>query len=145
MRRILFDDALMALGPGFMQEVRSRLAPVKDRFFQASPQFHSEHESDGLHNPPVYLTDPELRKVAVELAELALQRGLDVNVACEPDGTTFLHGCVLWRDSTEAVTWLLAHGADPNQVRDDGESPLSLAMKLGRTELVEIMRAAGRS
>jgi len=143
MPRILLDDALMALGPGFLAEVRSRIAPVRDRFFQAPPGSSPEQAKDGLHDPPPYLSDPHLRKVAIELAELALENGIDVNLACEPDGTTFLHGCVLLRDraiAAEAVTWLLAHGADSSRVRDDGESPLSLAMQLGRTDLVELMR-----
>jgi hypothetical protein len=142
MESLLFNE-LEALGPGFRQEVRKRLAPVKDRFFQAPPNAHEEFLKDGLLTPPYFLTDPELWKVAIELAELALENGIDVNVAWDADGSTILHGFALSRDPSVvivAVTWLLAHGADPNQVRNDGESPLSLAMKLGRTEIVELMR-----
>ena len=43
----------------------------------------------------------------------------------------------------EAVSWLITHGADPNRERDNGETPFELAMKLGRTEIVELMRAHG--
>jgi catechol 2,3-dioxygenase-like lactoylglutathione lyase family enzyme len=150
-----FDDALTALGPRFMQEVRKRLAPVKDRFFQPPSRSDSEHvqrldrieRKDGLITTPPYLADPELRKVAIELAELAIENGIDVNIAPERDGSTFLHMCVLLHDPATAmktVSWLLAHGADSNKVRDDGESPLSLAMKFGRTELVELMRRNSR-
>jgi ankyrin repeat protein len=142
MRKIPLDDALEALGPAFLQEVRKRLAPVKDRFFQASPRAHEDYLKDGLHTAPSFLTDPELRKVAIELAELALENGIDVNIAWDADGTTFLHYCVLLRDpsiAVEVVTWLLRHGADPERARDDGESPLSLAIKRGRTEIVELM------
>ena len=137
------DDALTALGPGFLQEVRKRLAPVRDRFFQPPSRTDSEHVEDGLIPTPPYLADPELRKVAIELAELALENGIDVNIVCEPAGRTFLHMCVLLHDpaiARETVSWLLAHGADSNKVRDDGESPLNLAMKFGRTEIVELMR-----
>jgi ankyrin repeat protein len=98
---------------------------------------------DALYTAPLYLTDPELRKVAIELAELALDNGIDVNLACEADGGTFLHLCVLLRDPSiaiEAVTWLLMHGADPERARDDGESPLTLVIKRGRTEIVELVR-----
>jgi ankyrin repeat protein len=42
------------------------------------------------------MTEPDLRKVAIEIAELALQRGIDVNAACEEDGSTFLHLCALF-------------------------------------------------
>src|SRR4029434_3977497 len=110
--------------------------------FQAPARAHSDYLKDGLHTAPPYLTDPELRKVAIELAELAMENGIDVNSACEPDGTTFLHYCVLLRESSiaiETVTWLLVHGADRERARDDGESPLSLAKKKGRTEIVELM------
>jgi hypothetical protein len=41
------DDALDALGPGFLQEVRKRLAPVKDRFFQAPSRSESEYIQRG--------------------------------------------------------------------------------------------------
>jgi ankyrin repeat protein len=143
MRRVTLDDALMALGSRFMQEVRNRLAPVRDRFFQAPAHAHSDYLKDGLYTAPPYLADPELRKVAIELAELAIENGIDVNVACEADGTTFLHYCVLLRESSiaiETVTWLLGHGADPERARDDGESPLSLAKKKERAEIVELMR-----
>ena len=145
------DNALMALGPRFMQEVRKHIAPVRDRFFQPPSRSDSEHvqrldrivRKDGLITTPPYLSDPELRKVAIELAELAIENGIDVNVLIESHHGTFLHAFVLLEDpaiAMEAVSWLLAHGADPNKVRDDGESPLSLAMKFGRTEIVELMR-----
>ena len=145
------NDALEALGPGFLQEVRKRLAPVRDRFFQPPLRSDSEHvirgdrieRKDGLITTPPYLAEPDLRNVAIELAELAIQNGIDVNIVCETEGSTFLHGCVLLHDlatARETVTWLLAHGADPNKVRDDGESPITLAMKMGRTEIVELMR-----
>src|SRR4030095_9388802 len=140
------DDALVALGPGFMQEVRKRLAPVRDRFFTPPSRSDSEYlqrgdrieRKDGLITTPPYLADPDLRAVAIELAELAIENGIDANIVCETKGRTFLHLCVLLHDpatATETVSWLLAHGADPNQARDDGESPLTLAMKTGRTEI----------
>lgn len=145
------NDALEALGPGFLQEVRKRLAPVRDRFFQPPSGPDSEHvrrgdrieRKDGLITTPPYLADPDLRTVAVELAELAIENGIDVNIVCETEGSTFLHMCVLLHDpatARETVSWLLAHGADPNKERNDGESPLTLAMKMGRTEIVELMR-----
>ena len=149
------DDALMGLGPKFMQEVRKRLAPVRDRFFAPPSRSDSEHvqrldridRKDGLITTPPYLADPELRKVAIELAELAMENGIDVNIVCESEGRTFLHVCVLLHDpetARETVGWLLAHGADSSKAREDGESPLSLAMKLGRTEIVEMMRRNSR-
>ena len=150
MSKMTLEEALTQLDrtdPTFTPEVRKRLAPVKDRFF-ALPAGRDPHEpqrKDGLIPPPPYLTEPDLRKVAIELAELALERGIDVNVVCEKDGSTFLHGCALFRDPAIvcAVEWLLAHGADPNRRRDDGETPFSLAVRFGCTEVAEVMRAHG--
>jgi ankyrin repeat protein len=145
MSGIPLDEALSLLGrtdPAFNEEVRRRLAPVKDRFLQTTSARASDRPGDGLHTAPPYLSDPELRNIAVELSELALQRGIDINLACNPDGSTLLHECVLLRESTiaiEAVTWLLAHGADPNRRRDDGQTPLSLALSLDRKVLAELM------
>jgi ankyrin repeat protein len=149
------DDALEALGPDFWQEVRKLLAPVRDRFFGPPPRSDSEHvnrldrieRKDGLLTTPPFLAEPDLRNVAIQLAELAIENGIDVDIACETGGRTFLHMCVLLHDpatARETVNWLLAHGADPNKARDDGESPLTLAMRIGRTELVELMRGNSR-
>jgi hypothetical protein len=73
------NDALEALGPGFLQKVRERLAPVRDRFFQPPSRSDSEHvirgdrieRIDGFITTPPYLADPDLRAVAIELAELS--------------------------------------------------------------------------
>jgi ankyrin repeat protein len=146
MRKITLGDALEALGPRFQHEVRSRLAPVRARFFPTTEfalRANADYLKGGLRTSPLYLTDPELRKVAIELAVLALDNGIDVNIACDGDGDTFLHYCVLLRESSiaiETVTWLLRHGADPERARDDGETPLSLAIKKERTEIVELLR-----
>jgi ankyrin repeat protein len=143
MSKISLDEALDQLGPAFLREVRDLLAPVKDRFFALPEGKDPYKREEGLITPPRYMTEPDLRKVAIELAELALARGIDVNV-CEADGSTFLHGCVRLRDTAvavDAVEWFLAHGADPHRKRDDGETPLSLAVRFGRTEIVEAIRA----
>jgi len=92
------------------------------------------------------MADPELREVAIGLAELGLERGIDINAICDDDSNTFLHFCALLRDSAVAVItveWLLAHGADPNQKRNDGETPLTLAVKFNRTEVADVLRSHG--
>ena len=149
MSKISLEEALTQLDrtdPTFTPEVRKLLAPVKDRFFALPAGRNPYEREEGLITPPRYMTELDLRKVAIALAELALERGIDVNVACGEDGGTFLHGCVLLRDpavAVFAVEWLLAHLADPNRRRDDGETPLSLAVRFGCTEVAEVMRAHG--
>jgi ankyrin repeat protein len=149
MSKIPLDEALCRLGESdqtFNPEIRKILAPVKDRFFAPPDRRDSDERKDGLHASPPYMTEPDLRKVAIQIAELALEPGIDPNLPCEDDGSTFLHLISLLRDSAiavEAVEWLLAHGADPHRKRDDGETPLSLAMKFGRNEVAEAMRARG--
>src|SRR5215467_5566562 len=102
-----------------LQRSRKRLIPVKDRFFARNPL---DNPKDGLYTTPPYLAEPDLRQVAIGLAEFGLERGIDVNSACIEDGTTCLHFCALLRDTAiavETVGWLLAHGADPNCKRAD--------------------------
>jgi Ankyrin repeats (3 copies) len=149
MRRDPLDEALERLhraDPTFTPEVRRILAPVKERFFRPPPYKTPGGIKDGLLTAPPWIAEPDLREVAIALAELALDRGIDVNVVCGQDGSTFLHSCTLLRDqaiAAEAVEWLLVHGADPNQKRDDGETPLGLAVKFGRTEIAALMRSHG--
>ena len=140
------DQALSELGPTFTAEIRRHLGPVKDRFFAEPVRSVSEDQNDGLLTPPKYMTEPDLREVAVGLVELALARGIDINLACEEEGSTLLHKCALLRDpviAAEAVAWLLAHGADPNRKRDNGETPLDVAVRFGRTAVADVMRAHG--
>ena len=149
MSKLTLDEALSALGQAdssFNEEIRRRLAPVKDRFFKTASSAASDHLKDGLHATPAYLTEPDLRAIAVELAEFVIERGIDVNLPYEADGRTLLHEFVLLREvalAVEVVTWLLAHGADPNRSKDDGETPYRLALRYGRTEVADVMRAHG--
>jgi hypothetical protein len=148
MRRIPLDEALDQLhrtDPTFTPEVRRILAPVKERFFEP-PHEAPGRIKDGLLTAPPWMAEPDLREVAIALAELALDHGISVNVVCAQDGSTFLHSCTLLRDqaiAAEAVEWLLVHGADPHQKRDDGETPMGLAVKFGRTEVAALMRRYG--
>jgi hypothetical protein len=95
------DDALQELGrrdPSFNEGIRNLLRPVWDRFFAPPPRSDTDQPKDGFHTAPPYMTDPELRQVAIALAEFALRHGIDVNLAWESNGTTFLHECVLLRE-----------------------------------------------
>jgi ankyrin repeat protein len=141
------DDALIEISradPMFMDEIRKRLAPVKDRFFEKSSDADKTREPSAL---PLFLTEPDLKQVAIEMAKFAIERGINVNLAVAHDGSTMLHEFARLKDypaiAAEAVEWLLLHGADPNLPRDDGQTPFLLAVRTGCTAAAEVMRAHG--
>src|SRR4029077_19889539 len=74
--------------PRFNAGIRLRLAPVKDRFFSLSDQKDMSKEPPAL---PLYLTDPDVKKVAIGLAEFALEHGVSPNLAVEREGNSLLH------------------------------------------------------
>ncbi|MCO5568565.1 hypothetical protein L7F22_022264 [Adiantum nelumboides] len=65
----------------------------------------------------------------VGMVELLLQYGAQVNVR-DSLGRTPLHNCLLYRRNTVAKL-LLARGAGPAAVDEDGKTPLQVAMELG--------------
>jgi len=141
------DEALVRTGsadPRFNAEIRKRLAPVKDRFFAVSSERDESKDPPAL---PLFLVDTELKNVAIGLVEFALEHGISLNLANGRDGSTLLHDFVRLKDypsvSAEAVEWLLAHGADPEIPRDDGQTPFVLAFRLGNTAAADVMRARG--
>ena len=143
----LMDGALTRanrINPKFNEEIRRRLAPVKERFFSCSPNLDQTKEPPSL---ALFLTEPDLKSVAIGLVEFALEHGINLNLSNERDGSTLLHNFVRLKDypavSAEVVEWLLAHGADPNIPRDDGQTPFVLAVRLGNFAAAEVMRAQG--
>jgi ankyrin repeat protein len=141
------DDALTRANradPQFNEEIRRRLAPVKERFFSTSPDLDRTKEPPSL---PLFLTEPDLKRVAIGLVEFVMEHGIDLNLAIESDGSTLLHRFAGLKDypavAKEDVAWLLAHGADPNIPRADGQTPFVLAVRIGNHAAAEVMRAHG--
>ena len=62
-----------------------------------------------------------------------LALGLDPNIRCEENGNTLLHAAVMQRDS-EAIKVLLASGTDPQQVNNEGLTPLE-CVAVGPSEI----------
>ena len=128
----LFDSLskINRADPRFNAEIRMRLAPVRDRFFSVSPKLDISKDPPAL---PLYLTEPDLKQVAIGLAEFALEHGVSPNLAVGDEGNTLLHAYSRLKDypevSAEGVEWLLAHGANPNIPRDDGQTPFVLAVR----------------
>jgi ankyrin repeat protein len=130
--------------PKFNEEIRRRIAPVRDRFFAVSDKRDMRKDPPAL---PLYLTEPDLKSIAIGLAEFALEQGVSPNLAFENEGNTLLHEFARLKDypqvSAEAVEWLLEHGADPNIPRDDGQTPFVLAVRIGNNAAADVMRARG--
>jgi ankyrin repeat protein len=77
----------------------------------------------------------------VELAELLVARGADVNAG--GDGVnTALHAAAGF-DQPAMVAWLLARGARPDARGYQDKTPLAMAESLGHAEVVALLRRAG--
>lgn len=147
------DDALCRPDlADLREEVRKRLIRP---FLQQRPALEGTDKIRRSPFPPLpplpplpgdLPADPNFRKTVLELAELHLERGIDPNLACDSEGNTLLHGFAPVEHYTvwpEAVGWLLAHGANPNLPRNDGQTPFLLAVRLGNRAAAEEMRAHG--
>jgi ankyrin repeat protein len=73
-----------------------------------------------------------------EIVKLLIQRGYDVNAVGPRNGYTPLHDAV-WANYPEGAKLLLAAGADATIKNKDGLTPLELARKDGKKELIAIL------
>ncbi|MDX1613143.1 MAG: ankyrin repeat domain-containing protein [Candidatus Promineifilaceae bacterium] len=78
-------------------------------------------------------------EVALEMTELLLATGAEVNVA-QQGGWTPLHQAA-HHGQTALVERLLAHGADPQERSDDGRRPADMARENGFSELAQRLAA----
>jgi ankyrin repeat protein len=72
-----------------------------------------------------------------------LDHGADPNVTAYKKGEAPLHSLAASAPKPATVRALLAHGADPNQRRNDGRTPYRIALRHGNVEIAEILRAHG--
>ena len=72
-----------------------------------------------------------------EYSRMLLKRGAVID-APDCDSETVLHMAVRWGD-TQAVQFLLEHGADVNVRNKDGQTPVQIALKSGYQDIVELM------
>lgn len=75
----------------------------------------------------------------MQIVELLIDYGLDINAIGPANGYTPLHDAV-WADNREAVKLLLAKGAKPDVKAKDGLTPLEKAQKEGKNELAECFK-----
>ena len=101
-------------------------------------------------DPPGKFTDPALQDILYlaiyrnDIAEVKrlLSSGLDVTIKYEVGRSPLIEACVLL-DRLEMVKLLLAHGADPNVVNSDGDTPLHIMAKFGETEKCKVLLDGG--
>jgi ankyrin repeat protein len=80
----------------------------------------------------------------VEMTHLLLTHGAKPNVQ-DSDGWTPLARAVLSDSDVNLVRDLMAHGADPNVRNKVGVTPLQEAQRLGRPDLVRLLKRGARS
>ncbi|MDR3200981.1 MAG: ankyrin repeat domain-containing protein [Spirochaetales bacterium] len=73
-----------------------------------------------------------------EIVKLLIQHGYDINAIGPRNGYTPLHDAV-WANYPEGAKLLLAAGADAAIKNHDGLTPLELARKDGKKELIAIL------
>lgn len=75
----------------------------------------------------------------MQIVELLIDYGLDINAIGPANGYTPLHDAV-WANNKDAVKLLLTKGAKTDIKAKDGLTPLEKAQKEGKTDLVECFK-----
>jgi ankyrin repeat protein len=74
----------------------------------------------------------------IDVLELLLSYGADVNRPWATDGAAPLYAILQWTKTADGVRWLLAHGADPDPVcAANGETPLHMVASSWDVSLAE--------
>ena len=88
---------------------------------------------------------------AVDGVEIFIARGAEVNTTDEQGWTPLMHAVLAVGNARgriravriNIVAKLLWHGADVNHRADDGETALSIALKMGHKDLAKLFLAQG--
>lgn len=85
------------------------------------------------------------KSVTLELAEILLSRGVDIDEARTSGGSQGFTNLIMAVDSNneEVVRFLIKNGADVNAKTGDGDTALSLAVKKGYQNIIDILKANG--
>jgi len=123
-RKIFSDPAYKERFAARMREMRE----LQSRLDEAPPAAWQQ-----IIQPP---------PMPVESVKILIDAGLNVNKVSGVLAETALHRMVVSGDEA-SVREMLAHAADPNLPRADGKTPYVLAMRSGRTSVVELCEAHG--
>ena len=99
------------------------------------------NEQDGLEEEsPLHAAS---QNNAVDMVNVLLSGGAEVNISTTPGDSTPLHAAV-YKNAYEAAEVLVAHGADVDTRNSSDESPLKMARRLKRDSFVALMRPHSR-
>ena len=113
-----------AAARGDVNEVRSRLG-----------RGESINVTDAWHRTPLGVA---VRYGNLELVELLLAHGANVNANCEAPFNTALHIAVE-QDMKPLAKLLLAHGAELDRKNKLGQTPAAVAMKAGHKRMIRLL------
>ena len=85
------------------------------------------------------------KSVTLELAEILLSRGVDIDEARTSGGSQGFTNLIMAVDSNneEVVRFLIKNGANVNAKTRDGDTALSLAVKKGYQNIINILKSNG--
>jgi ankyrin repeat protein len=75
-----------------------------------------------------------------QIAEVLLDAGADINAG--EGGNTPLHGAAMF-GKLAMVEWLLAHGANPNPIDYEGQTPMQRAREHGHLDVAHTLKTRG--
>jgi uncharacterized protein len=107
------------------------LADQVEEFLDADP---SQANARGAHGIPVMFH--AAMSGNTEIAEMLLARGGGEGMSGA------VHGAINYGQK-EMVSWLLDHGAGPNEPNFEGKSPLQVATERGNDDLAGLLRSRG--
>lgn len=121
-----------------VRELLAAGADVKPQAVDGGTAFLLAFATDPARGAP---EAPEVKR-RLQIAQLLLDKGADVNGRVPPEGQTVLIVAAQFGE-VELVKFLLAHQADPSLQTKDGTAALKAAVKGKHPEIVRLLKAAG--
>lgn len=96
-----------------------------------------------FYETPLYMATINPRGKNLEIAEMLIVGGADLNMIVTENGRTLLHAAALQSDTLLTLVFLLSKGADPNVYDNEGQTPLTLAVLNNKLEAVDALVNGG--
>lgn len=97
-----------------------------------------------FYETPLYMATVNPPGKNLEIAEMLIAAGAEMNKIVTENGRTLLHVAALQSDKlADSLIFLLKKGADPNVYDNDGQTPLTLAILNNKPEAVDALVKGG--